>query len=381
MKILKIKVSGQSVVWENPFTIVSGSCGYLGCEFSFSDEWEGLDKAIRFYHPAEKKYYGFENVDGVVIIPHKVLKGRVFYIAVGGYGEDGETFVPTSAVKIKLEANGYGEADEDVEEGEGYKSALAELLNLAGECRDACIEMRYAPYIHENGNWFLYNRDAGGYEDSGICARGLSAYEIAKSYGFEGTEEEWLESLKAEAVQVDSQMSDESIYPVQNKVAKKYVDDVAKKIPTKMSDLDNDSGYVDVKGISIIGATATTAQQTADKAHQTADEAKSQAENAESIAKGKATGYVFSTYASLITFLSIESNKAKLTLGDNLYIRALDVPDYWWDGSSIQPLETQKVDLTEYPTKAELAAAMGDIEAAFDELHNYAQSLIDGGGN
>lgn len=35
-----------------------------------------------------------------------------------------------------------------------------------------------------------------------------------------------------------------------------------------------------------------------------------------------------------------------IKVGTNLYIRELNVPDYWWDGTRPQPLETQKVNLT-----------------------------------
>lgn len=65
------------------------------------------------------------------------------------------------------------------------------------------------------------------------------------------------------------------------------------------------------------------------------------------IAKGRCTGYVFDTYDDLTAWVSEPENTADLNLGDNLYIRALDVSDYWWDGNIIQPLETQKVDLSE----------------------------------
>lgn len=67
----------------------------------------------------------------------------------------------------------------------------------------------------------------------------------------------------------------------------------------------------------------------------------------EAIAKGRATGYVFDTVDDLDAWLSDSANTAKLNLGDNFYIRALDVPDYWWDGTSKQQLETQKVNLSE----------------------------------
>lgn len=72
---------------------------------------------------------------------------------------------------------------------------------------------------------------------------------------------------------------------------------------------------------------------------------------AEIIAKGRATGYVFDTLEDLDNWLLEEENVSKLVLGDNLYIRTVGVPDYWWDGTSKQVLETEKPDLTEYAKK------------------------------
>ena len=101
-------------------------------------------------------------------------------------------------------------------------------------------------------------------------------------------------------------------------------------IPKYTSDLENDSGY----------ATETYVNNAI--------------EEVEAIAKGRATGYVFDTIDDMNTWLADDTNTAKLVLGDNLYIRATDVPDYWWDGSTAQQLETQKVDLSEYATKTEV---------------------------
>lgn len=72
----------------------------------------------------------------------------------------------------------------------------------------------------------------------------------------------------------------------------------------------------------------------------------------EAIAKGRATGYVFDTETDMRTWIA--ANASVLNIGDNLYIRATDVPDYWWDGTAAQPLETQRVDLTEYAKKSEV---------------------------
>lgn len=79
-------------------------------------------------------------------------------------------------------------------------------------------------------------------------------------------------------------------------------------------------------------------------------------EEVKSIAKGRATGYVFDTVEDLDLWLQDEANTQKLVLGDNFYIRALDVPDYWWDGTQKQELETQKVDLTNYVKKTDFAS-------------------------
>ena len=44
----------------------------------------------------------------------------------------------------------------------------------------------------------------------------------------------------------------------------------------------------------------------------------------------------------------MQDNVKKLNVGDNFYIVATDVPDYWWDGTAKQELEVQKIDLTTY---------------------------------
>ncbi len=72
------------------------------------------------------------------------------------------------------------------------------------------------------------------------------------------------------------------------------------------------------------------------------------AKQAEVIARGRATGYVFDTVEDLDIWLQNSENVSKLVLGDNFYIRAINVPDYWWDGTTRQQLEAEKPDLTDY---------------------------------
>ena len=72
------------------------------------------------------------------------------------------------------------------------------------------------------------------------------------------------------------------------------------------------------------------------------------AKRALNIALGKNQARVFATVTALDTWLEVPENIAKLNIGDNFYITATDVPDYWWDGKQKQKLETQKVDLIPY---------------------------------
>lgn len=97
-------------------------------------------------------------------------------------------------------------------------------INRWVKLTDASSEYATPPYIGNNGNWFIENRDSGvpaagknpyigednywfvfvpsenKYVNTGIMAKGLSAYELAVKYGFKGTEEEWIEYLRKPAL-------------------------------------------------------------------------------------------------------------------------------------------------------------------------------------
>lgn len=78
------------------------------------------------------------------------------------------------------------------------------------------------------------------------------------------------------------------------------------------------------------------------------------ANEAEIIARGKSTGHVFETKQEMETWLSDDSHKAILNVGDHLYIKNAEDFDHWWDGQQAQELQTQKVDLSEYYLKEEI---------------------------
>ena len=99
----------------------------------------------------------------------------------------------------------------------------------------------------------------------------------------------------------------------------------------------------------------------------------------EAIARGRATAYVFDTLSALNAWVAIPENAAQLVVGDNLYIRALNVKDRWWDGTQIQTLESEAPDLTNYYLKTQVDAMMPIVigQAAYDAL--VAAGTVDAG--
>ena len=101
-----------------------------------------------------------------------------------------------------------------------YNSNIKQWVKLT----DVTSEDAVSPYIGSNGNWYVDNRDTGipasgknpyigdnntwfvydsikrNYVDTGILAKGLSAYEIAVKNGFVGTESDWLQFLRQPAL-------------------------------------------------------------------------------------------------------------------------------------------------------------------------------------
>ena len=96
---------------------------------------------------------------------------------------------------------------------------------------DATSEDAVSPKIGGNGNWFVDSRDTGipasgknpfirdnkwfvydpamnKYVDTGIYAKGNSAYDIAVSNGFIGTQSEWLDYLRKPAVDAAEEASE-----------------------------------------------------------------------------------------------------------------------------------------------------------------------------
>ncbi len=151
----------------------------------------------------------------------------------------------------------------------------------------------------------------------------------------------------------------------------------ASDIPTKTSQLTNDSGFLIASDIADLAPgehTHTSAditdftEQMAKKANATHTHSKdditglaNEMQTLTEIANGKKASYVFDTEDDMKTFVGNEANAAKLQVGDAILIRATDVPDYWWDGTTYQIMETRKFELATL-TNSDIDAIIVDAE-------------------
>lgn len=85
------------------------------------------------------------------------------------------------------------------------------------------------------------------------------------------------------------------------------------------------------------------------------------------IAIGATICYVFDTEASMEAWLEIPANVAILQVGNNLLIREVSVPDYWWDGFEALELEV-KIDLSNYYNKSEITSLLSSKKNNASEI-------------
>lgn len=84
----------------------------------------------------------------------------------------------------------------DVSKGDYVPPFIGSNGNWWVDNRDTGVKATAeSPYIGDNDHWFTYDPINKVYVDTGIEARGLSAYDIAVKLGFKGSEQDWIDSL------------------------------------------------------------------------------------------------------------------------------------------------------------------------------------------
>ena len=175
MKVIELKVEDNSIKIEKKY-ITSGTYNYIKCRFSFSSEWENYDKIAVFY--VEDKSYKKALVNDEVIVPKEVAEyvGKIY---IGVYGnkivnDALETRCTTDLDHFRIVQGAYDEnaiEDDETIDISTYETYISTMNAILEEMKN-------------NYNKFLEDK------------KGDSAYTIWLQQGNEGTEQEFLESLK-----------------------------------------------------------------------------------------------------------------------------------------------------------------------------------------
>ncbi len=167
--MIKLNVKHTEIFVSNLETLVEGNLNSIFIEFSFSDEWDELSHSAVFVNGS--KAVSVLLSSNTCAIPWEVLTPGELFISLRGVG-DGGNFVLCSEDKSlgKVEKS---HANDDAAAPEAASPGELDII------RAAIAEIK-----------------AGG---SMGGENGKSAYEIALEKGFEGSEDQWLETLRGAA--------------------------------------------------------------------------------------------------------------------------------------------------------------------------------------
>ena len=146
----------QLKVFEQPLSIVNtksvprkGSKDYLVLQFTFSSDWEDLNKLC--YLQRDQVSQPIEVVDGLVEVPEWFTEQDSFNVTL--FGINGGQEVPTNVVSLQLEkSNTLWEQDAP----EPQPSWLAKIIDIND----------HPPAPGAHGYWLIWDTDRGAYVES-----------------------------------------------------------------------------------------------------------------------------------------------------------------------------------------------------------------------
>lgn len=163
--ILKFNVKEQTISLVNTKSVPRiGSKDYLVLQFSFSSDWENLNKLAYLQNGDVSQ--PIDIVDNLVEVPEWFTEQNSFNVTL--FGTDGTTEVPTNVVSVQLEkSNDLWVKDAP----EPQPSWLVSVLDAAELVKEATV---HGPTIGSNGNWYTWDFESKQYIDTGVGASGGS---------------------------------------------------------------------------------------------------------------------------------------------------------------------------------------------------------------
>jgi len=168
--MLEFNVKNQIITRTDSFNVVADSQGYLKAKFTFTEEWENEITAI-FGNGDE--YYSVILADNGCMVPWEVINAPFFTVsAVCG------DRITANSVRVEVEKSGYIE-------GETPKEPTPDVY-------EQILNSTKAPYIGDNGNWYVWDIETKAFVDTKIRAEGTDGYTPQRGVDY------WTEEDKAE---------------------------------------------------------------------------------------------------------------------------------------------------------------------------------------
>lgn len=328
-KEVPIRVSNRIATWVGVDPIVCDNTNYIAV-FEFDSEWDAhIVKTARFKMNGIPTDVVFEG--NRCVIP-STNNNRVLQVGVFA----GDIIVTTPALvpcknSILCDSDGIGLPSEDV-----YKRIITLCETALSTAKSVREDADRGAFDGEDGKQGPPGKNGNDGEDGLDGKDGLSAYEIAVKNGYSSTESEWLTSLKGERGE-------------QGVVDYGVVDDKIDKVSAVINNSLNEI---------------------------------------KSIASGASRALVFNRYDELDPWLNGDfirddgKTVDDLMVGDNILIIESGVPDYWWDGSNLQILESDKIDLSGYQKTLTakdgiIISANHDIKLDNTYLKDFINDMVD----
>lgn len=167
------RAEGQELRRIDSEIVASDSKGFLRAKFEVDDEWMNL--ALKAIFEQNGKSWSRVLDDGSCLVPDEVLNTGRFKVWLIGVDYDNVIRATTESATVEVKRGPGYDAENSTDPTPEEKD---QILSAANEAK------RIASSVRKEA-------DEGKFDG----ADGKSAYEIAVENGFEGTEEEWLESL------------------------------------------------------------------------------------------------------------------------------------------------------------------------------------------
>ena len=163
MSTRQIRIEGERMRPERIPVGTRGSYAMVNLSFSFDAEWGGLTKKIVFYPQRGEPVYRVYTA-GDAVVPAEVMQyaGESPFV-VSGYETDGEGTILRKVIScpgILIVEHTLSDVGHEPE----IPSASA-FENI--------VEKLGAPYIGENGNWFVWDAESNSFLDTGLPSRGI----------------------------------------------------------------------------------------------------------------------------------------------------------------------------------------------------------------